>query len=298
MIYQTFQLGKDTQLVAMIHDPYVSYQVTRKRGALILCPGGAYLIHATKEGEMSATHFYGKDWNTFVLKYTVAMDREHPEKGFNKDARYPLQVIELMEAVHFIKQHAEEWYIDIEQMYVMGFSAGGHVAASLGTRWNDPALTSKLSFKPQKNELKLSGMILGYPMLRDNSPEFYRQDQTDTSKEQNKLVCQVLYGKEEPSKQDRDKVNLINYISRNTIPTFIWHSTDDRVVDHLNSIHFIRALDEAGINCEFHLFSRGGHGLALANDITAANNKEKDIGIALWSNLALEWIHSLREAQQ
>ena len=77
MIYQKITINEDASLTAMILDPSVSFRVYRKRPAVIICPGGAYLIHATKEGEMVAQEFLARDYHCFVLNYTVGTDREH-----------------------------------------------------------------------------------------------------------------------------------------------------------------------------------------------------------------------------
>ena len=290
MIYQNIKINEDAAVTAMILEPSVSFRVYRKRPAVIICPGGAYLIHATKEGEMCAQQFLARGYHCFVLSYTIGTDREHPEKGFNERAKYPLQAVELLETIHLIHAHAEEWYIDDGNIFLMGFSAGGHVCATAATRWNDPALLHQLSFVPQGNELKVSGMVLGYPMLADNSADYLGKEFRGIPAEQLALTNRVLYGKESVTEEEKEAVNLVRRVNEDTIPAFIWHSIDDPVVDSRNSTAFIQALCHYGIPCEYHLYGRGGHGLGLAD--------RSDNGLNKWPELADVWMKQRMKGEQ
>lgn len=279
-------------LETFIMDSKISYHVHKKRPAIIICPGGGYMIHATKESEPIAVTFMEKGYHCFILKYAVAMDRDNLDKEINPYAKYPIPVLQLMEAIHIIKENAESWHIDREEIYIMGFSAGGHVCATLGVRWNDKALISQLSFVPQNKELKPAGMVLGYPMLRDNSKEFYQLNQQYFDNETSKLMKEVLYQTRTPTQNQQESINLINYVSENTIPTFIWHSTDDSIIDSTNSTKFISTLISYGIPCEYHLFGHGSHGKSLASDLIAMNDYEIDNHLHLWTVLANHWMQN------
>ena len=288
MIYQKITLNESAELTAMVLDPSVSFRVYRKRPAVIICPGGAYLIHATKEGEMTAHEFLSRGYHCFILNYTVGTDREHPEKGFNENARYPRQAAELLEAIHIVRSHAEAWYIDSEQIFLMGFSAGAHVCATAGTRWKDPELLRQLSFEPDGTELKAAGMVLGYPMLGDNPEDFTGEEFRGIPQEQLAMTNRVLYGKESVREEEKDAVNLIRRITADTVPAFLWHSIDDPVVDARNSTAFIQELCRHGIACEYHLFSRGRHGLGLA---------DSEDGLNEWPELADAWMKHRMEGE-
>ena len=106
----------------------------------------------------------------------------------------------------------------------MGFSAGGHVCASCGVRWNDPAIVKQLSFRPKKDELKAAGIVLGYPFLVPNSDEFFKKHPLKAVEKVQHIMNYVLYQSDFPSQKDVEKVNLINYISQDTVPMFLWHS--------------------------------------------------------------------------
>ncbi len=292
MILKTIAVNETAEVTVMIQDPSVSFRVYKKRPAVIICPGGAYLIHSTKEAEPVALDFLARGFHCFILRYTVAADREHPERGINRALRYPQPTLELMEVIHMIHQNAEAWFIEPDQIYMMGFSAGAHVCAAAGTRWNDPQLTARLSFVPDGQELKTAGMILGYPMLADNPDSFEGQEYRGLEKDSSALVKHVLYGTDTPSEAQKETVNLCSFVSEDTVPVFLWHSVDDPLIDVNQSTLFIQNCCRHHVPCEYHLFSRGGHGKGLAN----ADKNEK--GLPLWRDLAESWIWSLKGGRE
>lgn len=279
-------------LTAYIPSPEIGYQIYRKRPGIILAPGGAYLIHATREKEGVALEFLAKGYNVFVLEYSIGFTaREIKESGakeLNTDARYPLPVLEMMEAIHYVKTHCDEFYLDASRLFLMGFSAGAHVCASCGVFWNSPAFTDQLSFRPQSDELKASGMILCYPLLNPTPEKMLSLN--DPQCQDTKLVNEFLFQTQTPSQEQKDAVNLVHHVSCDTIPTFVWHSIDDPVVYSVDTTRFLLALQQNGIDCEYHLFDQGGHGLALANEIYARNPNEIRPDISLWTTLAHNWM--------
>ena len=294
MIHETLITPHGGKVVTYIQDGQIYHQVYRKKPAMIICPGGAYLIHATREGEPTAVTFMEKDFQCFVLYYSVGTDREHPEKGVDPAAAYPIQALQLMETVHMIRTHAEEWHIDVDSIFVIGFSAGGHVAASLGTRWNDPKLLNDLDFKPEGAALKPAGVLLAYPMLRLNSRSFMEASAERTAVENTALMYQTLFHTDTPSETEKTSVDLIRYVSEDTAPMFLWNCMDDPVVDPGHALDFVRECHKKNVACEYHLFDHGGHGLASNNALTTMEEDEIDPGISQWIQLALAWIRRRR----
>lgn len=294
MKHQKIKLDYNGELETYIIDSQISHNVHKKRPAIIICPGGAYMIHAKKESEPVALNFMQKGYHCFVLKYAVVTNRGNSTEEINTDAKYPIQVLQLMEAIHIVKKNAEHWFIDIDQIFIMGFSAGGHVCASLGVRWNDKTLINQLSFKPQGNELKPTGMILGYPMLADNTKEFNQLYNYQFNERTLEMMNYVLYQTDNPSQKQIDSINLINYISKDTIPTFIWHSIDDCIVDSRESTKFIEKMVHYGIPCEYHLFGHGNHGKSLSDELISRNDDEIDYHLNLWTLLAHYWMKKNR----
>lgn len=290
MIQRRIDLPSGAYFDTYIMDSQINYQQFRKRPAIIVAPGGAYAIHATKESEPVAIQFMQMGYQVIVLKYSVGSDRAHPEKGILRHVKYPMQVIEMFETMHIVKQHADEWHIDPEAVFLMGFSAGGHVCASCGVRWRDPALLQQLSFVPQDKELKAKGIVLGYPFLVPNSAEFFQAHALKEVEKVQSIMNHVLYQTDTPAQTDLDKVNLLNYINQDTVPVFLWHSIDDPVVDARNSTRFITKLLENGIQAEYHLFGHGEHGKALENRLTHMDDQQIDTHLNQWIELADHWM--------
>ncbi|MCC6107812.1 MAG: alpha/beta hydrolase [Atopobiaceae bacterium] len=293
---KTIALSGNACIDCYLPDPAIGFHEDRPRPALVICPGGAYLIHATKEGEAVALEFCARGFAAFVLKYTVGLDREHPENGFNRAARYPMQALELMEAIHILRKQRDEFHLT-DDIFLVGFSAGGHVAATVGTRWMDPELTGQLSFVPEPKELRTAGMVLGYPMLGDNPEDFQGSEFKNLDRGAVLQMNHVLYGADAPSDDQRSTVDLVRFVSKDSVPAFIWHSADDPVVDSRKTTAFILRMQEMGIDCEYHLFSCGKHGLALANKYYAHDESGYDQAISGWPNLAEYWMDRIMEGK-
>lgn len=288
----TINLPDNALLKTYIADPEIGYQLYKKRPGIILAPGGAYLIHATREKEGVALEFLAKGYNVFLLEYSLGFSsreaKEHGSEKLDTDFRYPTPVLEMMEAVHYIKGHAGVLNTDIDHLFLLGFSAGGHLCASYGVFWNSPEFIEKLSFKPAPDELKVTGMILCYPLINplpDKELELTNPDNPDT-----KLMKEFLYQTQSPTQEQKNTLNLIKHVTSNTLPAFIWHSVDDPIVNCADTTRFILELQEHGVNCEYHLYDHGGHGLGLANEIYARNESEIQPDIAIWTRLADKWM--------
>lgn len=274
----------------------ISYQVDRKWPAMIICPGGGYLLTATKEGEGAAMPFLSHGFHCFVIRYsTFLTDREgmvngHPK--FNEKAHYPVQVLELMQVLHLIHEHAREWHVDESQIFALGFSAGSHIVGTLATRWKDPKLTDCLDFTPGPDELKLTGAILSYPMLGNSIFDYAKETEGKPGNIafQMDMIKKCLFGTTEPAKEQMQAVDLAQYISPSTCPMFIWHTNEDMVTSPYVTTDFVARLQKAGVPCEYHLFSKGPHGMACANRYYAKADTEIDHEIAQWVLLALNWL--------
>ncbi|MDO5547609.1 MAG: alpha/beta hydrolase [Eubacteriales bacterium] len=297
MEIQTIRLTETAQLKTYVPDSEIGYGIHRKRPGILLAPGGAYLIHATREREGVALEFLAKGYAVFVLEYSLGFSsREVKEQGaaaLDTDARYPLPVLEMMEAIHYAKGHCEQLNLDPSRLFLMGFSAGAHVCASCGVFWNSPEFTSRLRFVPQGDELRVSGMVLCYPLLNP-SPEKVLE-LNDTNNKDARLVKEFLFQTRTPSQEQLDAVNLVKHVDSFTIPAFLWHSIDDPIVYAVDTTRFVLSLQQHGVNCEYHLFDKGGHGLGLANAIYAQNEAEVQPDLAVWTELAHKWMERKKQ---
>lgn len=246
---------------AYVADPTKKF--TRK--AMLVIPGGGYgSVCSDREGEPIAQAFIPYGYNAFVLHYHV--DREKP---------FPIQLIQATKAIKYIKDNAEDLGIDPEQLYVVGFSAGGHLAACTGVMWKMPELYEAVQMSYGYNKPK--GVILIYPVINNHAGSFRN------------LLCTP-----EPTEEMLEKVLVDRHVDADSAPAFIMHTSNDGVVDVRNSLSLAAAYRAAGLTFEMHIYPDAPHGSALCNCITSgANPKFENSSIAEWVRLAATWADAL-----
>ena len=239
--------------------------VTRK--AILVIPGGGYGgVCADREGEPIALAFMPYGYNGFVLHYTVG--RKEP---------YPAQLREVTLAIKHIKDNADKYGIDPDQLFVTGFSAGGHLTACAGVFWNRPEATEGLDIPYGYN--KPRGIMPIYPVISPKGHSFSI----------NNLLC-----KDDPTKEEMDYVSVDQHVTADSSPVFIVHSADDELVDARNSLDLAMAYANAGVPYEIHIFPHAQHGCALGNAITDMGNPNwNDLMIARWVEMAAYWAEHL-----
>ena len=224
------------------------------RPAIIICPGGGYEHVSEREGKPVAKRFNSLGFSTFVLTYHVA------------PFEFPSSLCDLAVAVRTVRKNAAEWGIDPERIAVMGFSAGGHLAASLCVNYKKEWLSSYVD-NASPEEIMPNACVLSYPVI--TSGEFGHQGSFE-----NLLGMQSDEDKAKKYKQDLvELVTLDRHVTEDVPPTFLWHTYEDSCVPVENSLLYLTSLIDKGVLAEFHMFPFGGHGLALANEETAAGNE-------------------------
>lgn len=235
------------------------------RPLVLVCPGGAYAYTSEREGDPLAMQFLAMGYHAAVLRYSCA------------PAVYPTALTELAYSVALIRRNAQDWHVNPEQVLVLGCSAGGHLAASLGVFWKEAFLAEALGLKEEEGRLiRPDGMILCYPVI--TSGEFAHRDSFKN----------LLGAREE---ELLAKMSLENQADKDTPPAFIWHTYTDGAVPVENSLLLVGALRRAGVPAEFHMYPWGGHGLSLANRLTqnhGGNAVQPEC--ASWIELAHTWI--------
>lgn len=252
--------GKDVWLETYIWGDVMDGARNRKTPLVLICPGGGYAMTSNREAEPIALQFNSMGYQAAVLRYSCA------------PAVYPTALCEVAQSVKLIREHAEDWSVDAEKIIVMGFSAGGHLAASYGVFWNELWLTEKMQC--DKQLLKPNGLVLCYPVI-SSKEEIAHQDSIKN-----------LLGESYP--EMKEQVSLEDKVGKHTPKTFLWHTFTDPVVPFWNSFRFAEALGKAGVPMEYHLYPQGGHGLSLANEQTA-NEEGKGV-----EKVCQSWVPLLR----
>lgn len=242
----------------IIDDPM---ELNRKRGAVLICPGGGYKHFSLRESEPIALKFISAGYHAFVLNYCVAPNR------------YPEGLKDASNAMVLIRERSEEWNIDADKIAICGFSAGGHLAASLCTFFDDKDLgTSGGLNKP-------NALILSYPVI--TSGKFAHRGSFEN-----------LLG-DNADKAMIEKMSLENQINSKIPPVFLWHTYTDNSVPVENSLMYAMSLKKYGIPLEMHIFPSGGHGLSLATKEVAKNDDGVYPNVAVWIDLAVTWLDNL-----
>lgn len=224
--------------------------------AVLVCPGGGYSCKAPHEGEPIAQWLNSIGISAFVLDYRVAPYR-HP---------YPL--MDAKRALRLIRYNASKWNINPEKVGIIGFSAGGHLASAAATMFDEG---DKNSEDPvERMSSRPDAMILCYPVI--SMGEYENKGSTD-----------CLLGENAPDNL-RHSLSTQNSVSENTPPAFLWHTSDDDIVNVQNSILFAQALNKYKVPFSMHIFPHGEHGLAITGKVPE---------VAVWTDLCQNWLASI-----
>lgn len=259
--------NSSAKLTAYLLDPMEETK-DRLRAAVVVCPGGGYNHVSHREDQPVAMEYLSMGCQVFVLHYSVAPDR------------FPRALMELALAVDLIRRHSNSWQIDPNRILVSGFSAGGHLACSLGVFWNRAFLCEPLNKKPE--EIRPNGLILCYPVI--TSGKYAHRGSVETL-----LGPQLL-----ADPQMTELFSLEKQVGPHVPPVFLWHTWTDQTVPVENSLLLANALREHGISLELHIYPRGIHGLSLAtHEVEGRDRRYYEPACQGWIRLAETWIKSL-----
>lgn len=236
--------------------------------AVLVIPGGGYAKVSDREAEPVALRFLAKGFVPFVLQYSVA------------PSRYPTQLLEAAAALAHIRGMAAEYGLDPVKIATCGFSAGGHLAASLGNHWADPLVEKTLGLS--KGAARPNAQILCYPVI--TAGEFAHRGSFEN------LLGEFAAG------DKQDACSLEKTANPDAPPTFLWHTCDDAAVPVQNSLLYANALLAEGVDVELHLYPHGVHGMSLADASTARESGHIDGHVATWFDLATGWLGKVYSA--
>ena len=277
----------------------------QERPLVLVCPGGGYHFTSEREAEIVAMQFNAMGYHSAVLDYSCA------------PAQFPTALLELSKSVAYLRAHAKEWCIDPDKIAVLGFSAGGHLAASLGVFWNtewfarirqesaahatagaaaaQPAAettatqaadyaTATATPALTADQIKPNRIILAYPVI--TTGEHAHRESINNLLGEARCTDSAWLEKMSLEKQDLSDFP----------PAFIWHTSYDGSVPIENSLFLVAALAKYRKPLEYHVFPGNVHGMSLADWRTRSLERPMDTPAKKWIELVHTWLENWREA--
>ena len=258
--------GDDLVRISKVQKPTIEVYLPAKANAngqaLLIFPGGGYQILAYDwEGTDIAKFLNGKGIAGIVVKYRL------PSSVSQKD-KHLVPLIDAQRALRMVRSMAEELNIDPAKIGILGFSAGGHLAATLGTHFDEKVYEAIDEI--DKESARPDFMALGYPVITFG-------EMTHGGSKEN------LIG-ENPKPERVIHFSNEKQVSTDTPPTFLFHATDDKAVSVENSLLFYQALKDKEVSTTMHIYPKGGHGFSLARN---------NMHLRTWTERLFEWLESL-----
>jgi len=235
------------------------YPVPRERAtgtAVIVCPGGGYQhLSMDKEGDQPARWLNSLGIAAFVLKYRLGPKYHHPN-----------ELMDAQRAIRSVRSRAAEFGLEPDRIGIMGFSAGGHLAATAGTHFDsgDPSAADPVERVPSRPDF----LVLCYPVMTFTEPYVHRGSRD------------ALLGENPDPKLVTELSNELQ-VTAQTPPAFLFHTTEDRTVPVENSVMFYLAMRRAGVPVEMHIYEKGPHGVGLA---------PTDEALSSWPARLADWL--------
>ena len=239
--------GASTSVADVVQPTLTVFMPAREKAngtSVIICPGGGYSrLAIDKEGYAVAQRLNELGVAAFVLKYRLPNDQSQPDKSM-------APLLDAQQALRMVRQLAPKYNLNPERIGLMGFSAGGHLAATAGTHFAQP-----LGPNPGPASVRPAFLVLLYPVISFSDSLMHKGSRDN------------LIGATPSADHLRLYSNELQ-VSAQTPPTFLVHAEDDATVPVQNSIVFYQALHRHQVPAEMHLFPKGGHGFGLNNSTT------------------------------
>ena len=222
---------------------YLPYNMTEmhrendKRPCMLVCPGGGYGGCSQREEEPIALQFLSQGYNVFTITYSVAPHR------------FPTQLREVAALMELIYKNEDDWNCDVSKIAIIGFSAGGHLAAHYSTMFDCKEVREVF---PESKSVNAS--VLCYPVISVVGGHIGS--------------FQNLLGKESFTAEETDYFSCERHVKDSTPPAFLWHTSEDACVPVINSLMYAQALSEHKIPFELHVYPFGDHGAATCDEQT------------------------------
>ena len=251
---------------------YLPYNMTemhhenRKRPCMVVWPGGGYGMCSQRESEPIALKFLEEGFNVFVLTYSVAPNR------------FPTQIREVAAVMELIYKNADNWNCDTNKIAIIGFSAGGHLAAHYSTMFDCEEVRDVF---PESKSVNAS--ILCYPVISAEAVTAHMGS------------FENLLGHKPQSQEETDYFSCDKNVKPTTPPAFLWHTAEDTCVPLKNTLLYAEALWRNNVPVELHVYPFGGHGLSTCDSQTIDDMTSVFEYNAQWISSAKKWLKLIFE---
>ena len=269
MRIETFYVAPKTGGAIAYEAPVTCYLPDRSREidperrfpAMVVLPGGGYRFTSDTEAEPIALRFVAAGFAVFVLRYSVA------------PATYPQALCEAAQTIATVRERAESFFVDPHKVAVCGFSAGGHLAASISNLYGSEDVLSVLGGKAE--DYRPDAHVLSYPVISYTRPH--------TGSFHNLLG-------EAFTEERALALSMERHVTEHTPPAFLWSTTTDQSVPVQNTYLYALALAEHGVPSEVHVYPDGVHGLSLATWVSNKTEKKHNPIASAWIDEAIRWL--------
>ena len=233
---ETFNSGMFRGVTKPTLEIYLPEKEKATGTAIIIIPGGGYSVVVYQgEGVSTAKQFAKNGIAAFVLKYRLPDDSIMQNKTTG-----PLQ--DAQQAIKYVRDNAAKWGVDVNKVGIIGFSAGGHLASTVATHFQNPLIEN-----PGNSNVRPDFQVVVYPVISMKDSLTHRDSRNN------------LLGRN-PSKELIDQYSNELQVTNNTPPAYITHAADDKTVDVDNSIAYFESLRHHKVEVEMHIYPKGGHG--------------------------------------
>lgn len=265
-----YEGNKDVYLDVNIIEEHSEYSI-KKRPMMLICPGGSYYLCSGREADPISRTYLAEGYNTAVLYYTT---KEKFDELYDHENDVAKPHFEVGKAMCIIRDNAERWNVDPEQIAVIGFSAGGHLAGCASILWNDEKLVKALGCPEGYN--KPNAAILCYPVV--------------TSGDKAHKTSFIYQFGEDETNPNWERYSLEKHVKPDNPPTFIFHTQEDPWVPVHNSIYLANAMADAKVPFELHIFPKGMHGMSTGKREVM---DEKYTYNGRWVEWSIKWLETI-----
>lgn len=266
---RSYQSSNQVRATLYKHETYTYNPNLKTYPLMIICPGGGYHNLSDRNMEPVALKLLSEGYQVIILEYSL-LNKTEPQSVL------PQPLYELAEVIAFARQHHEAFAIAENRIYIMGFSAGGHLCALYNGLFYRECFQQAAGY--EASLIKPDAVVLAYPVISLQADWPFSHDR----------ILEIT--------QDQTLQAAQELVSNQSSPVFIWHTVEDQRVGVDNSLLYINALNTWKVKFEAHLFQTGEHGLSLATELTSKGTKEsQDSQAATWFELSMHWLNALHE---